>query len=124
MKKTKQVTAPAPSGKIAKRRASRSKINSIPPDDFETEGDVRTPREPEAHSKSVGLHTELRLAEQLSPYVKRGFGFHYFLSRRFMLADSALAYVFSPGGFGTRDELLTVTTPIQTGKAARDVPVR
>ncbi|MFZ4759044.1 MAG: TIGR00730 family Rossman fold protein [Burkholderiaceae bacterium] len=73
-------------------------------------------------SASVGLNIQLPFETSGNPYQDISLTFRHFFARKVAFAKYASAFIATPGGFGTLDELMEVLTLIQT-KMGRRIPV-
>ncbi|MEZ5649521.1 MAG: TIGR00730 family Rossman fold protein [Burkholderiaceae bacterium] len=73
-------------------------------------------------SPSIGLNIQLPREETSNKYQDIAVNFRHFFARKVAFAKYASAFVATPGGFGTLDELVEVLTLIQTGMGRR-IPV-
>jgi uncharacterized protein (TIGR00730 family) len=73
-------------------------------------------------SASVGLNIQLPFESSGNAYQNISLTFRHFFARKVAFAKYASAFIATPGGFGTLDELMEVLTLIQT-RMGRRIPV-
>jgi uncharacterized protein (TIGR00730 family) len=76
----------------------------------------------DAGGRSVGCNIVLPREQQPNPYLDTWITFRHFFVRKLMLVKYSYAFIATPGGFGTLDEMFEVATLVQTGKV-RDFPL-
>ncbi|MBI3932117.1 MAG: TIGR00730 family Rossman fold protein [Acidobacteria bacterium] len=70
----------------------------------------------EAGGESIGLAIELPYELKPNPYLTTTLSFRYFFVRKVMFVKYSKAFVITPGGYGTLDEMFEAITLIQTRK--------
>src|SRR3954452_8257456 len=70
----------------------------------------------DAGALSVGLNIELPFEQRPNPYLDISLDFHYFFTRKLVFVRYSSAFVVTPGGFGTLDELFEALVLVQTHK--------
>lgn len=76
----------------------------------------------EAGGHSIGLNIELPKEQVSNPYQTVSLPFHYFFTRKVVMAFAARLYIFFPGGFGTLNEFYEILSLVQNQKIHR-VPI-
>lgn len=72
--------------------------------------------------RSMGCNITLPNEQKPNPYLDQMVEFRHFFVRKLMLAKYSFAFIATPGGIGTLDELFEIAVLIQTGKM-REFPV-